>query len=68
MAMARGTASGIREGKGAIKSAELLVHFDPEKELLLATDGSDYGVREVLSHEMENGNRTSNLMRFQILK
>ena len=60
MAMAGGTESGIREGKGAIKLAELLVHFDPEKEMILATDGSDYGVGEVLSHEMENGTERPN--------
>ena len=43
------------KAKELLKSAELLVHFDPEKELNLATDGFDYGVGAVLSHEMENG-------------
>ena len=38
------------------KSKELLlVHFDPAKELVLATDASDYGVGAVLSHKMEGG-------------
>ena len=38
-----------------MQSAELLVHFDPAKELVLATDASDYGVGAVLSHKMEGG-------------
>ena len=31
------------------------MHFDPEKELVLETDASDYGVGAVLSHKMKNG-------------
>jgi len=38
-----------------LQSAELLVPFDIAKELVLATDTSDYGVRVVLSHKMEGG-------------
>ena len=38
-----------------LQSAELLVHFDPAKELVLATDASDYGVGAVISHKMEGG-------------
>ena len=38
-----------------LQSAELLVHFDLAKELVLATDASDYGVGAVLSHKMEGG-------------
>ena len=38
-----------------MQSAELLVHFDPAKELVLATDASDYGVGAVLSYKMEGG-------------
>ena len=41
--------------KELLQSAELLVHFDPAKELVLATDASDYGVGAVLSHKMEGG-------------
>ena len=41
--------------KELLQSAELLVHFDPAKELVLATDASDYGVGVVLSHKMEGG-------------
>ena len=38
-----------------LQSTDLLVHFDPEKELVLATDATDYGVGAVLSHKMKNG-------------
>ena len=36
-----------------MQSVELLVHFDPAKELILAADASDYGVEAVQSHKME---------------
>ena len=42
------------KSKELLQSA-LLVHFDPAKELVLATDASDYGVGAVLSHKMEGG-------------
>ena len=45
----------FEKAKELLQSAELLVHFDPEKELILASDASDYGVGVVLSHRMENG-------------
>ena len=38
-----------------LQSADLLVHFDPEKELVLEIDASDYGVGEVLNLKMKNG-------------
>ena len=43
------------KSKELLQSAELLVHFDPVKELVLATDASDYGLGAVLSHKMEGG-------------
>ena len=43
------------KSKELLQSAELLVHFDPAKELVLATDASDYGVGAVLSHKTEGG-------------
>ena len=33
----------------------LLVHFDPDRALLLACDASPYAVGAVLSHRMEDG-------------
>ena len=47
--------SAFEEAKELLQSTDLLVHFDPEKELVLATDASDYGVGAVLSHKMKNG-------------
>ena len=45
----------FEEAKELLQSVELLVHFDPSKELILATDVSDYGVGAVLSHMVEGG-------------
>lgn len=36
-------------------SSKVLVHFDPNKELILACDASSYGVGTVLSHKMSDG-------------
>ncbi|KAL9987156.1 hypothetical protein ACROYT_G001413 [Oculina patagonica] len=45
----------FEKAKELLQSAELLVHFDPSKELILATDASDYGVGAVLSHKVKGG-------------
>ena len=45
------------KSKEMLQSAELLVHFDPAKELVFATAASDYGVGTVLSHKMEGGTK-----------
>ena len=47
--------TAFEEAKELLQSTDLLVHFDSEKELVLATDASDYGVGAVLSHKMKNG-------------
>ena len=47
--------TAFEEAKELLQSTDLLVHLDPEKELVLATDASDYGVGAVLSHKMKNG-------------
>ena len=40
------------KSKKLLQSANLLVHFQPDLELILASDASDYGVGAVLSHRM----------------
>ena len=45
----------FRKAKSQLTSPCLLVHFDPERELLLACDASPYGVGAVLSHRMNDG-------------
>lgn len=40
------------KSKKLLQSANLLVHFQPDLELILASDASDYGVGAVLSHWM----------------
>ncbi|CAB4019800.1 uncharacterized protein K02A2.6-like [Paramuricea clavata] len=41
--------------KELLQSADLLIHFDPTKPLILATDASNYGVGAVLSHVFPDG-------------
>ncbi len=43
------------EAKTLLQSSSLLTHFDPNKELLVASDASPIGVGGVLSHKMEDG-------------
>ena len=38
--------------KSMLCSSKLLVHYDPEKPLILSCDASSYGIGAVLSHEM----------------
>ena len=45
----------FKRAKELLQSADLLVHFDPSKPLILATDASDYGVGAVLSHQLPEG-------------
>ena len=37
------------------QSSQVLVHFDSEKDIVLSSEASDYGVAAVISHRMEDG-------------
>ena len=45
----------FRASKDLLTSSALLVHFDPELELVLMCDASSYGVGAVLAHRMPDG-------------
>ena len=45
----------FNKSKKLFQSANLLVHFQPDLELILASDALDYGVGAVLSHQMADG-------------
>ncbi|KAK3087172.1 hypothetical protein FSP39_002564 [Pinctada imbricata] len=45
----------FQKAKEMLQSDKLLVHFEPNKEIILACDASPYGVGAVLSHKMKNG-------------
>jgi hypothetical protein len=47
--------TAFQQVKELLHSATLLVHFDPDKEVVLSCDASPYGVGAVLSHCMEDG-------------
>lgn len=47
--------SAFQNIKRCLLSDLALAHFNPEKELILATDASDYGVGAVLLHKYEDG-------------
>ena len=48
-------ASTFERAKILLTSSLLLVHFDPDKELLVSCDVSPYGLGAVLLHRMEDG-------------
>ena len=47
----------FKEVKEALTSEQVLTHYDPEKELILACDASPYGVGTVLSHIVDGKER-----------
>ena len=44
--------------KKLLQSADVQVHFQPDLELILASDASDYGIGAVLSHRMADGDES----------
>ncbi|KAG8180392.1 hypothetical protein JTE90_025442 [Oedothorax gibbosus] len=47
----------FQEAKRTIGSSSLLVHFDNNKEVVLACDASPYGLGAVISHKTAEGDR-----------
>ena len=47
--------SAFEEIKKCLLSDLALAHFDPQKELIVASDASDYGLGAVLLHRLEDG-------------
>ena len=47
--------SAFQAVKSGLSSDMLLVHFDPDKKMVLTCDASPYGLRAVLSHVMNDG-------------
>ena len=45
----------FKSSKQLLLSSQLLVHFDPTKEIILCYDASAYGIGAVLAHRMSNG-------------
>ncbi|XP_035806354.2 uncharacterized protein K02A2.6-like [Amphiprion ocellaris] len=45
----------FQQVKELLHSGPLLVHFDPDKDVILSCDASPYGIGAVLSHRMEDG-------------
>lgn len=44
----------FKKAKELIQSSTLLVHFDPQKELIVTADALPYGLGAIFSHKMKN--------------
>ena len=51
--MGSSTTEGINLSQSSLTFEEVLVHYDPSKELILACNASLYGVLAVFSHQMD---------------
>ena len=47
--------SAFKAAKELLTSADLLVHYNPEQDIVLACDASSYGVGAVLAHKLPDG-------------
>ena len=47
--------NAFQESKKLLTSASVLIHFDPQKPLVMTCDASPYGIGAVLSHKTDRG-------------
>ena len=47
--------NAFKKSKEMLTSSQVLVHFNPELDLILACDASSYGIGAVLTHRMNDG-------------
>ena len=45
----------FRSAKKLLTSSQLLVHYDPQQDLVMAYDASEYGIGAVLAHRRQDG-------------
>ena len=55
MAWDKGQEVAFQRSKGLLQSADVLVHYNPTKPLVVACDASPYGLGAVLAHVMPDG-------------